>query len=118
MAFVFMTIRKAPASFSGPVILLAGGIDKGGDYRVLEDEIRRKVEKMILFGAAKEIISRALGHLTETVVVQTLEEAVREAASSARAGDIVLLSPACSSFDMFQNYAERGQVFKNLVWNL
>ncbi len=111
-------VVKSLASFSGPVILLAGGIDKGGDYRVLEDEIRRKVEKMILFGAAKEIISRALGHLTETVVVQTLEEAVREAARSARAGDIVLLSPACSSFDMFQNYAERGQVFKNLVWNL
>jgi UDP-N-acetylmuramoylalanine--D-glutamate ligase len=111
-------VVKSLASFPGPVILLAGGIDKGGDYRVLEDGIRRKVKKMILFGAAKEIIRKALGHLTETVVVQTLEEAVREAARSGRAGDVVLLSPACSSFDMFQNYAERGRVFKNLVWNL
>jgi len=111
-------VVKSLASFSGPVILLAGGIDKGGDYRVLEDEIRRKVEKMILFGAAKEIISRALGHLTETVVVQTLEDAVREAARSACAGESVLLSPACSSFDMFQNHAGRRQVFKHLVWNL
>ena len=111
-------VVKSLASFPGQVILIAGGIDKGGDYQVLEDEVRRKVKKMILFGAAKEIIRRALGHLTETVVVQTLEEAVQEAARSSHAGDVVLLSPACSSFDMFQNYAERGRVFKNLVWNL
>jgi len=111
-------VAKSLASFPGPVILLAGGIDKGGDYRILEDEIRRKVKRLILFGAAKEIIKKALGHLTETVVVTTFEEAVREAARSARPGDIVLLSPACSSFDMFQNYAERGKVFKDLVCNL
>lgn len=111
-------VVKSVASFQGPVILLAGGIDKGGNYRVLEEEIRAKVKKLVLFGAAKEIIRGALGHLTETVVVATLEEAVLEAARSAHRGDVVLLSPACSSFDMFQNYAERGKIFKNLVWNL
>lgn len=111
-------VVKSLASFPGPVILLAGGMDKGGDYRVLENEIRAKVKKLILFGAAKEVIRKALGHLTETVVVTTLEEAVREASGSAQRGDVVLLSPACSSFDMFENYAERGRAFKGLVSNL
>jgi UDP-N-acetylmuramoylalanine--D-glutamate ligase len=69
----------------------------------------------VLFGAAKEIIARALGPLTETVIVESLEAAVRDAASHARPGDVVLLSPACSSFDMFRNYAERGKAFKSLV---
>jgi UDP-N-acetylmuramoylalanine--D-glutamate ligase len=111
-------VVKSLASFPGPVILLAGGMDKGGDYRVLESEIRAKVKKLILFGAAKEVIRKALGHLTETVVVTTLEEAVREASGSAQRGDVVLLSPACSSFDMFENYAERGRAFKGLVSDL
>ncbi|MGH7774501.1 MAG: UDP-N-acetylmuramoyl-L-alanine--D-glutamate ligase [Candidatus Binatia bacterium] len=111
-------VLKSLASFSAPVVLLAGGIDKGGDYRILEDEVRRKVKKLILFGAAKEIIRKALGHLTNTVVVETLDAAVQEACKDAQPGDIVLLSPACSSFDMFQNYAERGRVFKALVQGL
>lgn len=111
-------VVKSLASFSAPVLLLAGGIDKGGDYQPLEDEVRRKVKKLILFGAAKEKIREALGHLTETVIVKTLEEAVQEAYESGRAGDVVLLSPACSSFDMFQDYAERGRVFKALVHKL
>jgi UDP-N-acetylmuramoylalanine--D-glutamate ligase len=111
-------VVKSLASFPGPVILLAGGMDKGGDYRVLENEIRAKVKKLILFGAAKEVIRKALGHLTETIVVTTLEEAVREASGSAQRDDVVLLSPACSSFDMFENYAERGRAFKGLVSNL
>lgn len=111
-------VLKSLASFPAPIILLAGGIDKGGDYGMLEDEIRKKVKKLILFGAAKDIIRKALGHLTETALVSTLEEAVQEAARSARRGDVVLLSPACSSFDMFQNYAERGNTFKRLVWDL
>ena len=111
-------VVKSLASFSAPVILIAGGIDKGGGYQILEDGVRRKVKKLVLFGAAKEKIRRALGHLTETAVVENLEAAVQEAYRSARPGDIVLLSPACSSFDMFQNYAERGKVFKALVQSL
>ena len=98
-------VLKSLRSFSTPVILLAGGIDKGGDYRVLEEEIRRKVKKLILFGAAKEVMQRALDGLTETRVVETLPEAVGEACRGAASGDVVLLSPACSSFDQFQNYA-------------
>jgi UDP-N-acetylmuramoylalanine--D-glutamate ligase len=108
-------LMKSLASFTAPVILLAGGVDKGGDYGVLRDLVRAKVRRLVLFGAAKDIIRTALGALTDTVAVDTFEAAVADAASHARAGDVVLLSPACSSFDMFRNYAERGKVFKNLV---
>jgi UDP-N-acetylmuramoylalanine--D-glutamate ligase len=111
-------VLKSLMSFSEPVILLAGGVDKGGDYRILMEEVKRKVKKLILFGAAKETIYRALGHITETVTVDSLSSAVAEAYKSARPGDTVLLSPACSSFDMFHDYAERGEVFKALVEGL
>lgn len=108
-------VVKSLAGFSAPVILIAGGIDKGGDYGPLEEGIKRKVRRLVLFGAAKNVIARALGHLTETVIVENLAAAVGDAAAAARAGDVVLLSPACSSFDQFRNYAERGRSFKNLV---
>jgi UDP-N-acetylmuramoylalanine--D-glutamate ligase len=111
-------VVKSLAGFSAPVILLAGGVDKGGDYAPLAGEIRRTVKKMILFGAAKEKIRAALGNLTETVIVDSLDAAVREAASSASPGDVVLLSPACSSFDMFRDYTERGKKFRALVQEL
>jgi len=108
-------VVKSLASFSGPVILLAGGVDKGGDYEILTEGIRQKVRRLVLFGSAKEIMAKALGHQTETVIVETLEGAVHDAAKHARPGDVVLLSPACSSFDMFRDYADRGRVFKKLV---
>jgi UDP-N-acetylmuramoylalanine--D-glutamate ligase len=108
-------VVKSLAGFSAPVILIAGGVDKGGDYGPLEEGIKRKVRRLVLFGAAKNVIARALGRLTETVIVENLTAAVGDAAAAARAGDVVLLSPACSSFDQFRNYAERGRSFKNLV---
>jgi UDP-N-acetylmuramoylalanine--D-glutamate ligase len=111
-------VVKSLAGFSAPVILLAGGVDKGGDYAPLAGEIRRTVKKMILFGAAKEKIRAALGDLTETVMVESLDAAVREASSSASPGDVVLLSPACSSFDMFREDTERGKKFRALVQEL
>ncbi len=111
-------VVKSLASFPGPVILLAGGVDKGGDYAPLAQGIRQKVRRLVLFGAAKEIIAGALGGLTETAVVEDLRAAVNDAAAHARAGDVVLLSPACSSFDQFRNYAARGKVFKDLAQEL
>jgi UDP-N-acetylmuramoylalanine--D-glutamate ligase len=111
-------VVKSLASFSAPVILIAGGVDKGGDYAPLAEGVRRGVRRLVLFGAAKNVIADALGHLTETVIVEDLAAAVRESAAAARAGDVVLLSPACSSFDQFQNYAERGKIFKKLVVSL
>jgi UDP-N-acetylmuramoylalanine--D-glutamate ligase len=111
-------VMKSLASFADPVVLLAGGVDKGGDYAPLTDAVKQKVRRLVLFGAAKEIIARALGGLTETVIVDDIRAAVRDAAAHARTGDVVLLSPSCSSFDQFRNYAERGQVFKRLVLEL
>ena len=108
-------VVKSLASFDGPVVLLAGGVDKGGGYAELEPAIRQHVRRLVLFGEAKNIIRDAVGTLTETVVVDDLAAAVRDAASHARGGDVVLLSPACSSFDQFRNYAERGKKFKELV---
>jgi UDP-N-acetylmuramoylalanine--D-glutamate ligase len=108
-------VVKSLASFSAPVILLAGGVDKGGDYAPLADGVQQKIRRLVLFGAAKEIIAKALGQLTETAMVDDLQAAVRDAAEHAQPGDVVLLSPACSSFDQFRNYAERGKIFKQLV---
>lgn len=108
-------VVKSLASFSVPVILLAGGVDKGGDYGPLAEGVQQKVRRLLLFGAAKQVIAAALGRLTETVIVDDIKAAVSDAAAHARPGDIVLLSPACSSFDQFNNYAERGRVFKQLV---
>jgi len=111
-------VVKSLASFSAPVILLAGGVDKGGEYTPLEDGVKRKVRRLVLFGEAKRTIASALGHLTTTAIVEDMAAAVRDAAAHGQAGDVVLLSPACSSFDQFRNYAERGKVFKNLVQEL
>jgi UDP-N-acetylmuramoylalanine--D-glutamate ligase len=108
-------VVKSLASFAAPIILIAGGVDKGGDYGVLRERIEKRVKRLVLFGAAKQTIARALGALTETVVVESLEAAVRDAHEHAQPGDVVLLSPACSSFDMFRDYAERGRIFKSLV---
>ena len=79
-------VVKSLASFSVPVILLAGGVDKGGDYGVLRDGVRKTVKRLVLFGAAKETIAKALGALTETVIVDDMEAAVRDASSTRAAG--------------------------------
>ncbi len=108
-------VRKSLASFDEPVVLIAGGVHKGGSYRVLEPLVRERVRKLILLGASRELMKEELGASTDTVVVKDYREAVRQARAVARPGDVVLLSPACSSFDMFENYAERGRAFKELV---
>ena len=108
-------VVQSLAGFVGPVILLAGGVDKGGDYGPLRGPLRSKVKKLILFGAARETMRKALAGATDTIVVETLSEAVREAAARAHQGDTVLLSPACASFDQFRNYAHRGEVFRACV---
>jgi UDP-N-acetylmuramoylalanine--D-glutamate ligase len=108
-------VAKSLASIDPPVILLAGGVDKGGSYEPLRSLVRQRVKQLVLFGEAREKIRRALGEETETMLVSSLEEAVARANAAARRGDTVLLSPACSSFDMFRDYAERGERFRALV---
>ncbi len=106
------SVVKSITGFDRPVILIAGGRDKGGSYAALEDIVRNKVRMVVLIGEARDKIRQALGHLTRTIEAETLPEAVYLAYAESRPGDVVLLSPACSSFDMFRNYAERGNIFQ------
>ncbi|MFH2068640.1 MAG: UDP-N-acetylmuramoyl-L-alanine--D-glutamate ligase [Candidatus Omnitrophota bacterium] len=97
------------------LIIILGGKDKGGSYLPLKPEIRKKVKALILFGEATDRIATELHGLCLIKKMKTLPECVRAANSLAAAGDIVLLSPACSSFDMFKSYGERGDIFKKAV---
>jgi len=112
------SVVKSLQSFSEPVILIAGGKDKNGDLSPLKELIQKRVKHLILIGEAKERMNRELGGLTDTVMAKTMEEAVLLAHQKAKAGEVVLLSPACSSFDMFKDYKERGKVFKESVFRL
>ena len=112
------SVVKSLQSFSEPVTLIAGGKDKNGDLSPLEALIQKRVKHLILIGEAKERMNRELGGLTDTVMAKTMEKAVLLAHQKAKAGEVVLLSPACSSFDMFKDYKERGQVFKEAVKRL
>ncbi|HEX9079754.1 MAG TPA: UDP-N-acetylmuramoyl-L-alanine--D-glutamate ligase [Desulfuromonadaceae bacterium] len=109
------SVVKSLESFPGGVTLIAGGRDKGGDYGPLAELVKERVEHMILIGEAAERIRAALGHLTDTKVAASLEEAVELARRLTRPGGVVLFSPACSSFDMFRNYEERGDRFAALA---
>ena len=109
----------AISNISSPVILVAGGRHKGIDYRVIIPASRGKVKYAFLIGEAKEIIASDLkdsGFAVEKA--QTLEEAVTKALRQAKPGDSVLLSPMCSSYDMFKDYEERGRYFKKIVMEL
>lgn len=104
-------VVKSLESFPGNIFLILGGKDKGCDYRLLRDLVRSRVKRLLLIGEAADRIAKEIGDVREPEYCKTLEDAVRRAASLALSGDIVLLSPACSSFDMFRDYKERGEVF-------
>jgi UDP-N-acetylmuramoylalanine--D-glutamate ligase len=103
---------------AGPVILIAGGRDKGDNYRLLRAAIRNHVKHLLLIGEAARSMGAELADLVETSYPADLDEAVRQAASLAGPGDTVLLSPACASFDMFSSYIERGERFMSAVRGL
>jgi UDP-N-acetylmuramoylalanine--D-glutamate ligase len=111
-------VYRALESFMEPVILIMGGRDKGGDYRVLKKVMQNHVKHLILLGEASGLIAAALGSLVPTELVSSMQAAVTKAHQFASAGDVVLLSPACSSFDMFSSYARRGSVFQSEVEKL
>ena len=98
-----------------PIILIAGGKDKNMEFGSLSQVVHSKVKLLILVGEAKEKINRALGDFAETYLVGTFEEAVLMSFQKSRNGDIILLSPGCSSQDMFRDFEERGDYFKKLV---
>jgi UDP-N-acetylmuramoylalanine--D-glutamate ligase len=106
----------ALSSFVEPVVLIAGGKSKKNNYDALLPLLRRHVKGVVLVGDAADEMEAAFAEVTKTYRAgYSMEEAVTIARSIASAGDVVLLSPACASFDMFDNYEHRGDVFRNLV---
>ncbi|MGQ0809716.1 MAG: UDP-N-acetylmuramoyl-L-alanine--D-glutamate ligase [Nitrospiraceae bacterium] len=106
---------KALESLDQPIWLIAGGRDKGGDFAKLEQPIRNRAKRVILIGEAAPRIKESLRGFDQVCRASTLKEAVEVAAAEAAPGDVVLLSPACASFDMFADYQDRGRQFKALV---
>jgi len=109
---------KAIDSFPGNLWVILGGTDKGSDYRIMREKLAAKAKAAILIGAAEEKITRHLEGALPLIHAGTIAQAVKDASAKARPGDVVLLAPACSSFDQFQNYEQRGRVFKQLVKDL
>jgi UDP-N-acetylmuramoylalanine--D-glutamate ligase len=109
---------KALESFPGRIHLILGGKDKGSDYTLLNALLRERVKKVYTIGAAAEKIEGQIAGVVEIVAAGTLDAAVKKAAETAESGDIVLLAPACASFDQFQSYEQRGRVFKEAVHQL
>ena len=109
------SVVKSLESFDSGITLIAGGKDKGGSYQPLAPLVSARVSHLILIGEARARINEALGSLTDTHLADSLEEAVALAHSLTKPGGVVLFSPACSSFDMFKDYAERAERFKALV---
>jgi UDP-N-acetylmuramoylalanine--D-glutamate ligase len=109
---------KALESLSQPILLIAGGKDKGGDFSKLRQAVMQRVKRLILIGEAAPLIQAALAGFDRIGKAATLRDAVALAAREATEGDVVLLSPACASFDMFADYQDRGRQFKALVKEL
>jgi UDP-N-acetylmuramoylalanine--D-glutamate ligase len=109
---------KALEAFPGRILVVLGGKDKGSDYTVLQKPLREKAILALLIGAAAEKIEK---QITGSIAIEragTIERAVEIASHAARPGDVVLLAPACASFDQFENYEHRGRIFKDLVHQL
>lgn len=111
-------VVKSLESFQEPLILIAGGRDKAGDFSVLRELVAKKVRGLVLIGEASGKIKSALGDVAETVFAEDMMTAVHNARAMAQEGDIVLLSPACASFDMFTDFEDRGRKFKAIIEGL
>lgn len=111
-------VYSALGGMQQPVVLIAGGRDKGGGYEMLLPLVKEKVRAMVLIGEAKEAIAKAFAKSTRIAFAAEMDEAVQLASSMAEKGDAVLLSPACASFDMFRSYSHRGEVFTQAVGRL
>jgi len=106
-------------SMNNQVVWIAGGVDKGNDYSMLNDLVREKVKAIVCLGVDNSKIHKAFDGVVHNIIDTTsMAEAVKSAYYLARNGDVVLLSPACASFDLFENYEDRGHQFKQEVRNL
>jgi UDP-N-acetylmuramoylalanine--D-glutamate ligase len=108
-------VAASLAGFPQPFVLIAGGRHKGGEYAPLRRVLAGSARALILIGEAAPLMERELGDVVPTERAASLDEAVQKAAARARAGDAVVMSPACSSYDMFKNYEERAEVFRAAV---
>ncbi|HJO59064.1 MAG TPA: hypothetical protein QF772_12695, partial [Nitrospinaceae bacterium] len=109
------SVHKSLMSFSRPVILIAGGKDKGGDFLALKKIFKEKVKHLILIGETKSKFRLMLNGSFSYEDAGSMEDAIGRAIDKAEAGDVVLLSPGCASFDMFKDFVERGNRFKEIV---
>jgi UDP-N-acetylmuramoylalanine--D-glutamate ligase len=109
---------KALDAFPGRILVILGGKDKGSDYTVLQKPLREKAILALLIGAASDKIEEQIAGSVAIERAGVLDHAVEIASQAAKAGDVVLLAPACASFDQFENYEQRGRVFKELVRGL
>jgi UDP-N-acetylmuramoylalanine--D-glutamate ligase len=112
------SVRVALESFATPVIAIMGGRLKAGSFRSLREAVEHKVRSLYAIGESRALIREAFADLSPVHECESLEEAVRSAHQEARPGDTVLLSPGCASFDMFRDYAERGEVFRRAFQRL
>lgn len=111
-------VYSALGGMRQPVVLIAGGRDKGGGYEMLLPLVKEKVRGMVLIGEAREEIAKTFSSATRIAFAEEMDEAVQLAGKMAEKGDAVLLSPACASFDMFRSYSHRGEVFTQAVSRL
>jgi UDP-N-acetylmuramoylalanine--D-glutamate ligase len=109
------SVWYALQSFQNPIVVLLGGRDKGNDYSRLLDLVRKQVKAIVAIGESADKVVSAFGSHVQVAKANSMEEAVHSAAKLAARGDVVLLSPACASFDWFENYEHRGRVFKEIV---
>jgi UDP-N-acetylmuramoylalanine--D-glutamate ligase len=110
--------RRAIESFDGPLVVIMGGRFKGGDLSMLGEPLRSRSAEVVAIGEAAQLIEEHLGPLVPVQRADGMREAVRLASELARPAGTVLLAPACASFDMFHDYAERGEAFKQEVRDL
>lgn len=111
-------VIKAIDTFDSPIVLIMGGRDKGGNFHLLKKYICRRVKHLIVMGEAKKVISSVLERQAPATVAEDMADAVAKASQAAESGDVVLLSPGCASFDMYDSYAHRGDAFKSAVRKL
>ena len=113
------SVVYALGSYEKPLIWIAGGIDKGNDYNLIKDAVRQKVRALICLGKDNEKLKKAFGDVVPVIKeTQSVKDLVKMSLELAKEGDVVLLSPACASFDLFKNYEDRGDQFRNAVKEL
>ena len=102
-------------SFNSPIILILGGQDKGNDYNQIKNLVEEKVKKIYAIGSSADKVFNFFHKIVKVEMKPSMEDVIMSSAKEAREGEIVLLSPACASFDMYNNYEHRGKVFKEAV---